>query len=210
MSEKLQLEKINLGMIQTNCYLLINKDTKETIIVDPADEAAKLIRYITELQVKPVAIILTHGHYDHIGAAKEIAKHYDVSIYAGAEEEAMLLDGSLNLSGHMGNAITVRGAKLLKDKEMLREAGFDLLVLHTPGHTKGGVCYYIEAEKVLISGDTLFHENIGRADLPTGSLSMLVSSVKRLIAELPEDTAVYPGHEQATTIGHEKQYNPYT
>ena len=206
---KLQIEKQILGIVRTNCYLAVNKETKECIIIDPADEAVKVRVLIEEQQLKPAAILLTHGHYDHIGAAEELAQRYRIPICAGSEEKEVLEDAGLNLSAKHGISFTVCADRLLINKEIAEMAGFQIQVLHTPGHTKGGTCYYFAREGVLFSGDTLFYESIGRTDLPTGSMTALVHSVNELLQMLPDSTDVYPGHGSATDAAHEKKFNPF-
>ena len=153
--------------------------------------------------------MLTHGHFDHIGAARELADTYGILIGAGSGEADVLRDTEKNLSGQFGEPFTVQPDKLYTDKEEFMMAGFRIQVLHTPGHTKGGVCYYFPDEAALFSGDTLFCEGVGRTDFPTGSMSVLVNSVRGLFAILPENTIVYPGHGCETTIAHEKENNPF-
>ena len=201
---KLQIKKCVLGMIRTNTYLLINTDTREVIIVDPADSPELLEKEVTELGVRPVGILLTHGHFDHIGAAKVLRERYQIPIGAG-KEELDVITGEKNMSAQFGEYFTVVPDRLYEDQEEIRMAGFQIQALHTPGHTKGGMCYYLSENAVLFAGDTLFCESVGRSDLPTGSMSVLVCSVRGLLNTLPEETVVYPGHGSETTIAHEKE-----
>ena len=195
--------------VATNCYLIINKETKEALLIDPADNALRISNVIEENVCTLKAILLTHGHFDHIMALNELKKRYNVPVYAHEEEEDVLKQSSLNMSGMIGQIYTTQADIYVKDGEHLKLAGLDIIVLHTPGHTKGGVCYYLPEEKVLMSGDTLFHCSIGRTDFPTGSMSQLVRSVKEQLFVLPDDVQVYPGHDSVTSIGYEKQYNPF-
>lgn len=198
-----------LGMVSTNCYLVYNDKTRKGVIIDPADNGEYLIRKLEELGIAPEAVLLTHGHFDHILAVKELQARYSCPVYAGKEEDALLQDASLNLSGTMGtDHLSVSADELVRDGQTLELAGFTWKVLETPGHTRGSVCYYIPGEDVLVSGDTLFAESLGRTDLPTGSMREIISSITGKLLVLPEDTMVYPGHGDPTTIGHEKQYNP--
>ncbi len=207
--DKLQIETMVLGAIQTNCYLAMNKETKELLIVDPADEADRIIRRIGELQAKPVAILLTHGHFDHIGAADALRGQYGIPVCALDEEQSVLEQTMLNLSAMQRKRLAVKADRFFRDKETVELAGFSIQVLHTPGHTAGGACYYIESERLLFSGDTLFCGSVGRSDFPTGSMSALHDSIHSKLFVLPDETLVLPGHGESSTIGYEKQYNPY-
>ena len=206
---QIEIKSMTLGMVATNCYLIINKENKEALLVDPADNALRISNVIEENGCTLKAILLTHGHFDHIMALNDLKKRYNVPVYAHEEEEDVLKQSSLNLSGSIGQIYTTQADVYVKDGEHLKLAGLDVIVLYTPGHTKGGVCYYFPAEKVLMSGDTLFHCSIGRTDFPTGSMSQLVRSVKEQLFVLPDDVQVYPGHDSVTSIGYEKQYNPF-
>ena len=206
---QIEIKSMTLGMVATNCYLIINKETKEALLIDPADNALRISNVIEENVCTLKAILLTHGHFDHSMALNELKKRYNVPVYAHEEEEDVLKQSSLNMSGMIGQIYTTQADIYVKDGEHLKLAGLDIIVLHTPGHTKGGVCYYLPEEKVLMSGDTLFHCSIGRTDFPTGSMSQLVRSVKEQLFVLPDDVQVYPGHDSVTSIGYEKQYNPF-
>lgn len=209
MMGKLQIERMVLGMVRTNSWLAVNSETKEVLLVDPADEADRIKRKISEQNLTPVGILLTHGHFDHIGAVEELRKAYRILCYAGEDEKEVLENPEYNLSAAHGRGYGISADRLLKDGEHLRLAGFEIHVIHTPGHTKGGVCYYFPEEQVVFSGDTLFKTSVGRTDFPTGSMSALVRSVRSMLEALPEDTAVYPGHEGTTTISFERKYNPF-
>ena len=195
------------GPISENCYLLIDEKTNQAAVVDPGFLNDVLLNEIKKYTVQ--RILLTHGHFDHIGAAEELKAYYNAPIYAMAEEKEILEDAQNNLSGLYGRGYTVHADHFLKDGEILRLAGFEIHVLHTPGHTVGGASYYFPEEKVVFSGDTLFHGSVGRTDFPTGSMGMLHESLHRKLYALPDDTEVYPGHDASTDIAYEKRYNPY-
>lgn len=198
-----------LGGVSTNCYIIYREGTGKAVVVDPADNGAYLLNKFRELSVEPEAILLTHGHFDHILAVEDIRRAFHCKVYVHMDEERLLKDPSLNLSGTLGTEqMGLNADYLLKDGEVLHLLGYDWRVISTPGHTAGSVCYYIESENVLISGDTLFAESLGRTDLPTGSVSDIIQSIIKKLFVLPDDTMVYPGHGDPTTIGHEKQYNP--
>ncbi len=205
----MKIKKMILGAVQTNCYLVFNDDTKEGIIIDPADSAERIIATIGNLQVKPVGILLTHGHFDHILAADFLKEHYGISVYLHKEEADLAANTGLNASKSFGMYGTAQADVLAEDGEVLDLSGFSIKVLHTPGHTKGGACYYFENDQVLFSGDTLFAQSIGRTDLPTGSYSTLIRSVKEKLFTLPGKVLVFPGHGEETTIEYEMKYNPY-
>ena len=206
----LRVMEYTVGEVMTNCYFIVNEDTKETLIIDPGAEGNRLIERIGSEGLFPVAILLTHGHFDHAGAVKQLKEAFKIPVYAYEGEKQTLKDPMLNLTG-MWSAHPVQYSAdvYVKDEEVLELAGFKIRVLFTPGHTPGGCCYYFEEEKVLASGDTLFCGSIGRTDFPGGSMSKLVRGVKEKLFNLPGDTEVLPGHERRTTIGYEKQYNPF-
>ena len=198
-----------LGPVQTNCYFLINEDTKEVLIVDPADRAQKIIEWINSEGLKPTAILLTHGHFDHIMGVAGVKKEYNIPIYASKDEVEVLANPQINVSTMMGAYLSMKADKLFSDGDMLELAGMKLKVISTPGHTIGSVCFYMEEEKVLISGDTLFEASVGRSDFPTGSSRQLIESIKTRLFVLPDDTDVFPGHGGTTSIAYEKAHNPF-
>ena len=198
-----------LGAVSTNCYLIYNEGTREAVIVDPADNGAYILNKCRELGITPAAVLLTHGHFDHILAVEDIRRAFHCKVYVGRDEEKLLQDPQQNLSGSMGSEqMSLNADELVRDGEALSLIGFDWKVIETPGHTAGSVCYYVESEDVLVSGDTLFADSLGRTDLPTGSAAAIVRSIQEKLLVLPEDTMVYPGHGDPTTIRHEKLYNP--
>lgn len=205
---RLQVEWDVLGEISTNCYYLINTGSSEVILVDPADNAQVIKNYCISHNLSVTGILLTHGHFDHIMAADELRTIFEVKIYAGAAEKELLEDASKNLSAAWAVPYTLKADVYLSDNEVFELAGFSIKAIHTPGHTAGGMCYYIEDEKTLISGDTLFCESCGRTDFPTSSIRKLIDSICGKLFKLPEDVKVYPGHDMETTIGYEKINNP--
>ena len=205
----MKIEKFALSSLGTNCYLIINEESKELAIVDPATCPDYVISHVKSQGYTPKAILLTHGHFDHVMGIDGWVNEFQIPVYLHEEEKEILEDPSLNLSGMFGTSYSYNQVSCLKDDEVLEIAGFKFRVIHTPGHTAGSCCYYEEAEKVLISGDTLFCQSVGRSDFPTGSAATLIRSIREKLFILPDDVMVYPGHESLTCIADEKQYNPF-
>ena len=205
----MKIEKFVIGMVMTNCYVVSNEESKECFIVDPGTFSEKIVNYINEKELTVKAILLTHGHFDHIMGIDEFLQEFPVTVYAHEKEKQLLENTQYNLSGMDGTGYIFTDAVYVTDGQILDIAGMQIRVIYTPGHTIGGCCYYLEEEQVLFSGDTLFQESIGRTDFPTGSASALVRSVREKLLVLPGEVHVYPGHEERTTIAMERKYNPF-
>lgn len=207
--------KVNMyvvGPVQTNCYIARNTETDEIIIIDPGSAGRQLAEIINKEGYVPKGILLTHGHFDHTDGIADLASNIsaDIPVYALDEEKKTLDDPNINLSASMGYGAKKYSADIyLRDGEEIELAGFRIKVIHTPGHTEGGCCYYIADQSALFVGDTLFAGSVGRTDFPEGSMSKLIRSIKDKLLILPDDTRVYPGHDSITTIADEKKYNPF-
>lgn len=203
----MEINTLILGDLETRCYEIVTPDA--AIVVDPGYKHTPLKSFLeaNKARGKECLILLTHGHFDHIGYAEELRRETGVKIAIGELDAPALRDPSLNLSDMFRNRIKPFDADiLLKDGEEFSVGSIRFKTMHTPGHTVGSVCYLTGG--FLISGDTLFYESIGRDDFKGGSRTALMQSLQKLLA-LPESMVVLPGHNRDTTIAHEKKYNPF-
>lgn len=198
-----------LGYIQTNTYFVYDEDTKATLVFDPAANGKELYEKLNEVGLSVKAIILTHGHFDHIMGVNELRDAAGVKVYASKQEEELCLDAHLNCSDSIGRPYTVKVDVTLEDGQETEIDGIKFKTISTPGHTIGSACYLFEEDKILIAGDTLFLGSCGRTDLPTGSGGALDRSLKEKLMRLDDDIQVYPGHGDKTNIGYERKYNPF-
>ena len=206
----MKVVKVLLPAAAENCYIAINEDTNESIIIDPGSAFERIKSAVESTGTKPVAILLTHGHFDHAGEAASTAKEYGIKIYTHEATAEELKNPSINLSGDMfGDSKSYSADVFLKDDEEIDLAGLHVKCLFTPGHTPGGCCFYFPNEDIVFTGDTLFSGSVGRTDFPGGSMSQLVGSIKSKLMTLSDDTICYPGHNEPTTIGTERIYNPF-
>jgi len=208
----MKIDCLMLGEYQTNCYLLRSgEEARESLVVDPGLGAEELIAFLAERQIAPVAVVLTHGHIDHIAGIGALRENYpDIKVLIHELDAEALSNPAANLSGMMGRGFTTGPADiLLKDGDWIEQAGLRLQVLHVPGHSPGGICLYSSDEGVVFTDDALFAESIGRTDFPGGSMSQLLGCIKEKLWPLPAETVVYPGHGPSTTIAREKACNPF-
>ena len=205
----LKIGRLMLGICQTNCYFVYREGSKDVIFFDSADKGDYIYETLAEKGFQVKGILLTHGHFDHIWGVNRLKELSGAPLYAYEEEKILCEDAVTNVSDQVGRPYTVSPDRYLKDGEELTIADMTCKLIATPGHTVGSCCYYFKEADTLIAGDTLFQDSVGRTDLATGSMSALVRSVRDKLFVLPEETKVYPGHGEATTIGHEKKYNPF-
>ncbi len=208
----MQIDRLILGELQTNCYVVrAEESARDCLVIDPGADPEELIDLLDRQPLNPVATILTHGHADHIvGTAVLRQDHPQMRVYIHRLDAPMLTDPEANLSVYLGRLFAGEPADvLLEDGDTIDLAGVRLKVLHTPGHSPGGVCLYASQENLVFVGDTLFAGSIGRSDFEGGDESLLLESIRTRLLTLPDATAVYPGHGMRTTIGREKRANPY-
>lgn len=203
-------ESLAVGPLEVNCFILGCEETRQGVIVDAGGDAEEIIAAVERLELAIVHIINTHGHFDHIGANRAVKERFGADLLIHNADVPML-----GRAADIARAYGIPGENsppadtFLADGMEISFGKQRMTVLHTPGHTPGGCCFYIEAEKKVITGDTLFADSIGRTDLPGGSHPQLLESVRAKLFTLPDDVVAYPGHGPETTIGHEKRFNPY-
>ena len=207
----LKVLTIPTAPIEENCYIAYDEESKEALVIDPGNEGEKILSLLKGEDLKVQTILLTHGHWDHIGAVEELRRKLEVPVQIHGDDASMLTDSRQNLYAFMsgGRMEGEPADKVFREGAVFACGNYSFKVIHTPGHTPGGCCFYCQEAGVLFSGDSLFAEEIGRCDFPGGSLSSLVGSLKEKILCLPEETKVYPGHGPATRVGWERLHNPY-
>lgn len=191
--------------LDQNCYCCFDENAREGVIIDPSLNWDGIVTFLDKEKLEIKAILLTHGHYDHIMSAQRLRDLTHTQVYAHRDDAEVMADPRLNLSGMMSSSpLSLTPDKLLADGDEITFGSESLRVLHTPGHTPGGVCFYSAAHSLVFSGDTLFWESVGRTDFPRGDGRQLTESVREKLLTLPDDTIVYPGHGRPTDIGHER------
>ena len=201
------LRKLVVGPFASNCYIVGSESSKEGMIIDPGDEAEVILRNVKDLELEIRSIVLTHGHIDHIGALKEVKEATGAEVAIHTDEAKSLQRQSSSTLLGLAYPTPLPPDRLLQDGDSMDIGDLHFSVLHTPGHSPGGIC--LLEKGVIFSGDTLFNFGIGRYDLPGGSYSQLMNSIHTKLMTLPDNTTVYPGHGPDTTIGTERRGNPF-
>ncbi|MHC4461451.1 MAG: MBL fold metallo-hydrolase [Planctomycetota bacterium] len=210
----MKIDHLILGAYETNCYILRkSENARDCVVIDTGLESDKLIDFLGEHKLNPLAVVLTHGHVDHIAGVAVLLKNYpDVKVYMHKIDAEMLRESANNVSARIGrqpSTLDIVGTDfLIEGASIIKQAGIKLQVLHTPGHTPGGICLYSKGEGIVFTDDTLFADGVGRTDLG-GNMEQLIKSIKEKLFTLPDETAVYPGHGPVTTIAQEKKSNPH-
>lgn len=201
-------ETICVGSLEVNCYILAEGEGQEAIIIDPGEDAERIKKVLQKRRLKPHCVINTHGHFDHIGADDK----FDVPVYIHRKDVVLLRDPRLNLSGFFASGYTVKAQiKIMEEGQEISIGKIRLKVIHTPGHTPGGICLLLDSLQgnMLFSGDSLFYHGIGRTDFAGADEGVLINSIKEKLLTLADDTVVYPGHGASSTIGEERKNNPF-
>ena len=204
------LECFTVGPLQENCYLLADSRTKEAVLIDPGDEAARLLEALDTRGLTLRAVWLTHAHFDHVGAVADILERYPVLLYLHPADAPLLAHASAS-AARWGIPLKQPPADFLplEDDQILTLGSLQAHCLFTPGHAPGHIAFYLPEEDMVIAGDALFQGSIGRTDLPGGDHARLLESIRTKLLTLPPETKVYPGHGPATTVGEEAQSNPF-
>ena len=207
---KMKVYPLVLGPVQTACYIISNE--KKAVVVDPAANANQIIQYLGTKKLELEAVLLTHGHFDHIGAVNELVAKYQVPIYAHKKEKEYFENPDVNLSPMIYERLVLNKDfeyRFISDQEVIECLGTKVKAFHVPGHTTGSICYYFESEDIVFTGDTLFKHSIGRTDFIYGNHDQLIKGIRGKLLSLPGHTLVYPGHGECTTIGEESKHNPF-
>ena len=211
------IERLAVGLLEANCYILGCPETRACAIIDPGGDAERITSLVADMSLHVTSVIATHGHCDHIAAVRDIKERFPEALLAIHEADAHCLgNANLNLSAALGMPFTLPAAEqLLQDGDEIEVGVLRLRVIHVPGHTPGGIALYVVAQQdpagkpAVFCGDTLFAGSIGRADLPGGDMEQLLASIRKRLLTLPPETVCYPGHGEPTTIGREARCNPF-
>lgn len=200
----MRIDILQVGELEVNCYILSSEKTKNAILIDPGDDYPKIKSFLEKQKLMPRFVLHTHGHFDHIGADNE----FGLPVYAHRLDVELLQSSKENLSDFFSSSFQVNAqTHILEDKETVRLDELSLEVIHTPGHTPGGIC--LKSGNVIFTGDTLFAGGIGRTDFPGASEERLIQSIEERLMVFPDETLIYPGHGPSSTIGRERRRNPF-
>ena len=208
----MKIDCLILGAYQTNCYILReNEADRDCLIIDTGLEAGELVDFLGRYKLNPLAVVLTHGHADHITGVAALRENFpDIKVYIHKLDGKMLTAAKSNFAvPAVGLFCTVPADVFIEEGDVVEQAGIKLKVLQTPGHTPGGISLYSKADGIIFVGDTLFANSVGRADLPGGNMTQLIKCIKGKLFSLPDETICYPGHGSVTTIREEKAHNPF-
>lgn len=202
----MRIHKIRVGLHEANCYIV--SKANDAFIIDPGADSKKIMTYIQKNRLIVHGIILTHAHYDHTGAASEIKAAYGCSIYAHKKEAAALSDPALNGSAETSKTVSVQADILLGEGDIIKYEDIELEIINTPGHTEGSMCIKVKGADIIFTGDTVFCDDIGRTDLACGDEKKMMKTLKNKVCKWPEETIIYPGHDESCTMQKVKKILP--
>ncbi len=208
----MKIDRLILGSFETNCYILRESEAdKDCLIVDTGLEAGELIDFLKQHTLNPVAVVLTHGHIDHVTGVALLRQNFpEIKVYIHKLDAEMLTGAKDNLSALSGQTFSTEPADgFIEEPDKIEQAGIELEVLHTPGHTPGGISLYSKQDGLIFVGDTLFAGSVGRTDFPAASFAQLIKSIREKLFTLPDETLCLPGHGPSTSIAQEKEHNPF-
>ncbi|QXM05443.1 MBL fold metallo-hydrolase [Crassaminicella indica] len=204
----MRLERLIVGMLETNGYILYDENMLEALIIDPGDEAKTFVEYISRNRLKPIGIILTHYHYDHIGAVLDLRKKYSMPVYIHKKDEEGLKDPCINHSvSSFRKSISIIPDQTLKDGDTIKTSWVTLEIIHTPGHTPGGICIKVKNKNIIFTGDTIFNIDLGRTDLEGGDYHAMKNSIRNKVSKWSDDMMIYPGHGDLASMADVKKKN---
>lgn len=204
----MKIIRMEVGQLGANCYIVYCEKTLKGAVIDPGGNGKDIVAQLKAKEIELIYIFNTHGHADHITANDDVKEATGAPVLIHSADANMLITPAGNLSSYIGSQLICQPAdRLIEDGETLTVGEIEFQVIHTPGHTPGGIC--LKANDILFSGDTLFEQSVGRSDFPGGSHNQLISSIKNKLLALPDETIVLPGHGNATTIGNERHGNPF-
>ncbi|MCT4595536.1 MAG: MBL fold metallo-hydrolase [Anaeromicrobium sp.] len=203
----MELKRFVVGSLDTNAYVVYDKDSLKGCIIDPGDNGKVISNFIDQKEISLESIVLTHCHYDHIGAVQYLKDKYKSKVYIHELDEEGLTSSEINRSKYHNKKIQFKGHIRLKEKDIINIGPIKMEVIHTPGHTPGSICLYIKKEKVIFTGDTIFDTDIGRMDLPGGSVKDMAYSLDKLDKKLNDEVTIYPGHDVSATMEYVRKHN---
>lgn len=207
MSNLYEFKVLPVGELQANCIILKCLKSNKAAIIDAGADSERIVELAKSMNAIPIMLLNTHAHYDHLGAVQDLKNRFKIPFYIAENEKEYALEANKNMSSYLGEDLSIAPDKTFHDQDIIEIGDLKIKVLETPGHTKGGSCFLID--DLLIAGDTIFKQSVGRSDLYGGNSEQLIDSIKSKILVLPDNTIIIPGHGELTSVGYEKKYNGF-